>query len=84
MNKRIRELIERSSPLQEVLCETIDLTNRPPRYVKRKALLDFQLEKFAESIVRECAGVAAGVVIEHEGVDFGLVEACYKHFGVKT
>ena len=40
------------------------------------------LEKFAELIVRECAEVAANVVVEHEGVDFGLVEKCYKHFGV--
>jgi len=39
-------------------------------------------EKFAQLIVRECAEVAANVVAEHEGVDFGLVEACYEHFGV--
>jgi hypothetical protein len=40
------------------------------------------IERFAELIVRECAEVAANVVAEHEGVDFGLVEKCYKHFGV--
>jgi hypothetical protein len=40
-------------------------------------------EKFAELIVKECAEVASKVVVEHEGVDFGLVEACYKHFGVE-
>jgi hypothetical protein len=39
-------------------------------------------EKFAELIVKECAEVASKVVVEHEGVDFGLVEACYEHFGV--
>jgi hypothetical protein len=39
-------------------------------------------EQFAQLIVRECAEVASKVVVEHEGVDFGLVEACYEHFGV--
>ena len=39
-------------------------------------------EKFAQLIVQECAEVASKVVVEHEGVDFGLVEACYEHFGV--
>jgi hypothetical protein len=38
---------------------------------------------FAELIVKECAEVAANVVAEHEGVDFGLVEKCYEHFGVE-
>jgi hypothetical protein len=37
---------------------------------------------FAELIVKECAEVASKVVVEHEGVDFGLVEKCYEHFGV--
>lgn len=40
------------------------------------------VEKFAELLVRECAEIAATVVVEREGVEFGLVEACYKHFGV--
>jgi hypothetical protein len=38
---------------------------------------------FAELIVKECAEVASKVVVEHEGVDFGLVEKCYEHFGVE-
>jgi hypothetical protein len=37
---------------------------------------------FAELIVKECAEVASKVVVDHEGVDFGLVEKCYEHFGV--
>jgi hypothetical protein len=49
----------------------------------RYEALDERNQKFAELIVRECAEVAANVVAEHEGVDFGLVEACYKHFGVR-
>jgi hypothetical protein len=42
-----------------------------------------ECKKFAELIVKECAEVASKVVVEHEGVDFGLVEKCYEHFGVK-
>ena len=42
-----------------------------------------ELERFVELIVKECVEVAANVVVEHEGVEFGLVEACYQHFGVK-
>ena len=38
--------------------------------------------KFAELIVRECAGTAADYVMECEGVDFGLEAACYEHFGL--
>ena len=40
------------------------------------------IEKFAQLIVRACAHVAATVVVEHEGVDFGLVAVCHEHFGV--
>ena len=41
------------------------------------------IEKFAQLIVRACADVAATVVVEHEGVDFGLVAACHEHFGIE-
>ena len=53
MNERIKLLAEQAGPLQDVLSEIHGGT--PGRYVKNKALLDFQLEKFAELIVRECA-----------------------------
>lgn len=43
----------------------------------------FDYVKFAELIVRECADVAADVVCKAEGVEFGLVAACYRHFGVE-
>jgi hypothetical protein len=42
-----------------------------------------ELEKFVELIIRECAEVAAAVVVEAEGVDFGLVAACHEHFGIE-
>lgn len=43
----------------------------------------FDYVKFGELIVRECAEVAADVVCKAEGVEFGLVAACYQHFGVE-
>ena len=53
MNERIKELAGQAGPLQEVLSEIYGGT--PGRYVRNKALLDFQLEKFAKLIVQECA-----------------------------
>lgn len=40
-------------------------------------------EKFAELLIRECVQVASDHVGEIEGVDFGLIDACYRHFGVE-
>jgi hypothetical protein len=67
MNERIRELAKQADDYERKLGKGIGPTRD---------------EKFAELIVRECAEVASNVVAEHEGVDFGLVEKCYKHFGV--
>jgi len=50
----------------------------------REYLGNFDWREFAELIVKECAEVASKVVVEHEGVDFGLVEKCYEHFGVES
>lgn len=69
MNERIKQLAKQAG-LDDDMCP-LDEWDNP------------ELEKFAELIVRECAEVAANVVAEHEGVDFGLVEKCYKHFGVE-
>jgi hypothetical protein len=73
MNEQIQELIKQAT----VEVRGHGAFGEPERYTK------LDPEKFAELIVRECAEVAANVVAEHEGVDFGLVEACYKHFGVR-
>jgi hypothetical protein len=73
MNERIQELLEQAT----VEVRGHGAFGEPERYTK------LDPEKFAELIVRECAEVAANLVAEHEGVDFGLVEACYKHFGVR-
>ena len=77
MNKgheRIKELIEQAGPLQEVLSMIHEQTNNiGPRYIRNLALLDFQLERFAELIVRECASK----VIRNEALNI------FEHFGVK-
>ena len=79
MNERIRELLEQAGPLQEVLSEIYGGT--PGRYVRNKALLDFQLEKFAELIVEECLNLV------DRGGEFvsrpKLVERIKEHFGVE-
>jgi hypothetical protein len=69
MNERIKELAEQAGAV---------FTDS-----HAASLLDGEIERFAALIVRECAEVAANTVWEAEGVDFGLVEECYKHFGVK-
>jgi hypothetical protein len=74
MNEQIRKLAEQAEIYAgELIDEGADY-NQYPRYYT---------EKFAELIVKECAEVASKVVVEHEGVDFGLVEKCYEHFGVE-
>jgi hypothetical protein len=74
MNERIQLLAVQAEIYAGDLIDQGADYNQYPRYYT---------EKFAELIVKECAEVAANVVAEHEGVDFGLVEACYKHFGVR-
>jgi hypothetical protein len=69
MNERIRELAEQAGYTTDMF--GVGHWDMP------------ECKKFAELIVRECAEVAANVVAEHEGVDFGLVEKCYEHFGVR-
>lgn len=72
MNERIKQLVKEAN-----LTEIID-----DSYLERGDWTP-TVEKLAELIVKECAEVAARVVVEHEGVEFGLVEACYQHFGVE-
>ena len=94
MNERIRELSEQAGI--NVIPRRPYIDEEPDGYLESdndfvlnnhevvvKLLEGDALKKFAELIVRECAEVAANVVAEHEGVDFGLVEKCYKHFGVR-
>ena len=80
MNERIRELAEQAGPLQEVLSEIHGGT--PGRYVKNKALLDFQLEKFAELIVRECSQFVEDK-FDFCGDEIIIAEKIKEHFGVE-
>ena len=81
MNERIKELIEQAGPLQEVLSMIHEQTNNiGPRYIRNLALLDFQLERFAELIVRECAEVAG---CNGHVSGFTLGDLIKEHFGVE-
>ena len=79
MNERIRELYQQAHSTRYYDNDPSLEGNPPTVYWQGET----SAQRFAELIVRECAEVAANVVVEHEGVDFGLVEACYKHFGVE-
>lgn len=83
MNERIRELIEQAGPLQEVLSEITEQTNdKAPRYIRSTTLLDFQLKKFAELIIRDCYSV----IIKSQRGHFNPAtswDAVKQHFGVE-
>ena len=70
MNERIRELIEQA---------TSYLPGRPP--YEGLTFDGFNKEKFAELIVRECAGVSEN----HKGMNdkYFIADAIKKHFGVE-
>ena len=79
MNERIKELLEQAGPLQEVLSEITEQTNdKGPRYIRSMTLLDFQLKKFAELIVRECAKL-----IDAEESQSSYGDMLKEHFGVE-
>ena len=79
MNERIRQLAEQA---RKYARDYVADCKHYRHYMEHNDLEVKFEEKFAELIVKECAEVASKVVVEHEGVDFGLVEKCYEHFGV--
>ena len=86
MNERIKELLEQAGPLQEVLSEITEQTNdKGPRYIRSMTLLDFQLKKFAELIVRECMSMCK-TAVGNRDYNTGRMH-CYdnikQHFGVE-
>ena len=84
MNERIRELADQAGPLQDVLSEIAEQTNdKPVRYIRNKALLDFQLEKFAELIVKECAAVSRKSSKRIDDMGSLIAQDIEKHFGVE-
>ena len=70
MNERIRELIEQA---------TSHVPGQPP--YEGLTFDVFNKEKFAELIVRECAGVSEN----HKGMNdkYFIADAIKKHFGVE-
>ncbi len=78
MNEQIRKLAKEAG----AHISTRNLMSNPPQHVETMELWDDRIEKFAELIVRECAGVA----LNHHL--YGLPEtsadtAIKTHFGVE-
>jgi len=73
MNERIRQLAEQAGAVFE---QTNGLNDCP-----QDSLVGDEIEKFAELIVRECAGLMDGRRIEYGNCKDGRV--ILKHFGVE-
>ena len=71
MNQRIRELAEQATSIVEMV--------GPQGYTSSYA--NFDREKFAELIVRECAGRVDWILAEGGGTQGDLIR---EHFGVET
>jgi hypothetical protein len=70
MNERIRELAEQADGV---------FIHKLITGAKQYTFLEKDLEKFAELIVKECAGIAD----EYDGVGSTIVSRIQKHFGVE-
>ena len=85
MNKRIREVVRKLAEQayvehrQEYFCDNDD-----PTITSVSVTRHFDREKFAELIVRECAGIYEKIDNGnlHMGTD-NYLEALQKHFGVE-
>jgi hypothetical protein len=71
MNQRIRELAEQATSIVEMV--------GPQGYTSSYA--NFDREKFAELIVRECAGRVDWILAEGGGTQGDLIR---EHFGVES
>jgi hypothetical protein len=71
MNERIRELLEQST--------------NPPWDGEQGPMNEFNLEKFAELIVKQCAGVAevSMSISSHPDDRLTVKNSVLKHFGVE-
>jgi len=73
--------------MQEVLTKISEQNDdKGPRYVKNIGLLDFQLEKFAELIIKECHMLAVGNanwLPKDISPAEGMHDVFEKYFGVK-
>lgn len=77
MNKRIRELAEQAGAEIKTLADGTDY-----RSLYKEDGTGFDLEKFAELIVRECAGIVADAV-DHREPASTYVDKIKQHFGVE-
>ena len=73
MNERIRQLAEQATSIVEMVSS----------YGYMSSYANFDREKFAELIVRECAEFADEHNEESEGVTLGVGRELKKHFGVE-
>ncbi len=84
MNERIRELAEQAyeqKPLMVLNPETFEIEHKIGNGGVAMYNRVFNQEKFAELIVRECAGLMDGRRVEYGNCKDGRV--ILKHFGVK-
>jgi len=72
MNERIEKLFEQA--LEEFKAENKYATIIVPNPLK---------EKFAEMIVKECAGIACEHMELNEGIDYNIGSKIKQHFGVE-
>ena len=77
MNERIRELAEQATIITSYQYQTWE--DRTAIDYKGQ----FDKEKFAELIVRECAVVAIDHMELNEGTDYGIGRRIKEHFGVE-
>ncbi len=80
MNERIRELFKRAGGKTSIQ----NLMSNPMQQREYSELWDGNIQKFAELIVRECAGIYDKIDNGnlHMGTD-NYLEALQKHFGVE-
>ena len=76
MNERIRELAEQAKGF-------VDLNQHVGSEKGCMVYTYDGLEKFAELIVRECAGIACEHMELNEGTDYNIGSKIKQHFGVE-
>lgn len=79
MHDRIKQLVKQAGGHISIR----NLTSNPVQHRESVELWDDRIEKFAELIVRECAGIYDKIDNGnlHQGTD-NYLEALIKHFGV--
>ena len=77
MNERIKKLVKQAGGH----FSTHNLMSNPVQHRESIELWDKNIEKFAELIVKECAGVSEN----HKGMNdkYFIADAIKKHFGVE-